>query len=90
MALPKTGSVFLIIKIFWQFGCSKCPKAKFLGRQLEQKGYKVEYINASEHPEEAAKFMLMATPAIVIFENNKAKKTWSGVSPSLEEIEKSL
>lgn len=77
----------MIIKIFWQPACPKCPKAKILGKKLEEKGFAVEYINAIEKPEEAAKFFVMATPTIAIVENEKAKKIWAGETPTLEEIE---
>ena len=80
----------MIIKIFYQPNCQKCPKAKILGKKLEEKGFKVEYINAIEKPEEAARFLLMATPSVVIEENGKAKKIWAGLSPSLEEVEQNL
>jgi arsenate reductase-like glutaredoxin family protein len=80
----------VVIKIFYQPNCPKCPKAKILGKKLEERGHKVEYINAAEKPEEAARFLLMATPSIIIEEAGKAKKAWSGFTPTIEEVEKSL
>lgn len=80
----------MLVKIFWQYGCPKCPKARALGKQLEEKGHKVEYINIREKPDEIAKYGLMASPSIVIDENGTVKKTWTADSPSLEEIEKFL
>ncbi|MDD5163215.1 MAG: thioredoxin family protein [Candidatus ainarchaeum sp.] len=80
----------MAIKIFYQPNCPKCPKAKILGKKLEELGYKVEYINAAEKPEEAARFLLMATPSIVIEEEGKAKKIWSGFTPPIEEVKQYL
>lgn len=81
---------FLSVKIFIQPGCPKCPKAKILGKKLEEKGFKVEYIDVKENPESAAKYLLLATPSIIVEENGNVKKTWAGTTPALEEIEKIL
>ncbi|OIP22505.1 hypothetical protein COX95_04930 [bacterium CG_4_10_14_0_2_um_filter_33_32] len=78
-----------MIKIFAKDSCPKCPPAKDLAVQLKDKGIKIEMFDV-ETPNglsEAAMYNVMATPSIVITdEQGTEKKSYRGQVPSLEEI----
>lgn len=78
------------VKIFWQEKCPNCPKAKELGKQLENE-LTVQYFNVDsvDGLAEASYYDVMTTPSVVIVDkNNREIKTWRGTTPYLEEIKK--
>lgn len=82
------------LKIFWQETCNKCPIAKALGRKLEkEENKKVEYfdVKSPEGLAEAVMFDVMATPSLVITDdNNNEIKSWHGEIPKDNEIKELL
>jgi glutaredoxin len=77
----------MLVKIFWQEGCPHCPTVKNLGKDLENKGVKVEYydIKSIDGLAEATFFNIMSTPSVVATSNN-GTKTWKGKVPDTEEL----
>lgn len=77
------------IKIFTKKTCPKCPPAKELATKLKEKGIEVELYDMDEVEglAESAMFNVMATPTVVIVEEDgKEKKSFRGQVPTLEEI----
>lgn len=81
------------LKIFVKQGCPDCPPAKKLGQELEKAGKKIEFvdIDTPDGLAEAVLFDVMATPSLVVVdENSKAVKSWKGETPPRKEAEKLL
>lgn len=76
-----------MIKIFTKVNCVNCPKAKELGKQLEEKGFEVIYydIETVEGLTEASYFNIMTTPSIILI-NETTTKSWLGKVPELKDI----
>jgi len=81
----------MIVKIFWQEGCPHCPTAKNLGKDLENKGIKVEYydIKTVDGLTEATFFNVMSTPSFAITDDNEIR-VWKGKIPETEELNSML
>ena len=79
----------MTIKIFTKLTCPKCPPAKELAEELKTNGENVVMYSIDE-PDglaEAAMYDIMATPSIVITDDNNAElKSWRGEVPSLNEV----
>ncbi|MFA5797308.1 MAG: thioredoxin family protein [Candidatus Woesearchaeota archaeon] len=78
----------MIIKVFIQPSCPKCPAAKKVISQVEHKTM-VEYhdIQTADGLAEALDYGVMATPSVVVLDEEKnVVKEWNGVSPTLEEM----
>ena len=80
----------MILKVFTQPSCSKCPAAKKTVEQVEDK-FKVEYydIKNEDGLAEALSYDVMATPSLIVMDDkNKVVKEWLGQAPSVEELTK--
>lgn len=77
------------IKIFTKKTCPKCPPAKELGEELINRGAEVIYYDM-ETPDgltEASMFNVMATPTIILVnDNDEEEKSFRGSVPKIEEI----
>lgn len=82
----------MIVKIFWQKDCPKCPSAKELGKILEKDGVAIEYhdLQSMDGLAEASFYDVLSTPSIVITNDNKEVAAWRGETPKLDEIKKFL
>jgi len=83
----------MIVKIFWQENCSRCPLTKKLGKELEGEGVKVEYhdINTPDGLAEAMFYDVLSTPSLVIADDEKKEITaWRGETPKMEDVKKFL
>jgi len=81
----------MILKIFTQPHCPACPPAKLLGEKLQKK-VKVEFYDVTESKglAEATLYGVMATPTLILLDDQEeVKKTWTG-TPSEEEVVKEL
>ncbi len=77
------------VKIFTKKTCPKCPAAKELASELEKRGVDVNLYDL-DNPDglaEAAMYNVMATPTIIITDNeNNEEKSFRGTVPNLEEV----
>lgn len=77
------------VKIFTKKACPKCPPAKELAAELKNDNVDVDLYDM-ETPDglaEAAMYNVMATPTIIIVdEDDKEKKSFRGSVPALKEI----
>lgn len=81
------------IKIFWQKNCPSCPKAKKLGKELEEKEMPVQYydVNDADGLAEACFYNIFATPSIIITDDHDQEiKLWKGEVPLLQDILKEV
>jgi len=81
----------MVLKLFTQPNCPKCPAAKTLVHQLavNSKQLTVEEFDVStiDGLAEASFYTVMATPTILLCDDKgKVIKDWRGEIPSLEEI----
>jgi arsenate reductase-like glutaredoxin family protein len=78
----------MLVKIFWQPECPKCPRAKELGEVLKKEGIEVEFFNIKEVDglAESIFYDVLSTPSIVLVENNEKKVAWYGEVPEIENI----
>ena len=81
--------------LFTQPNCSKCPTAKKLVDDLRLKLNDLqieEYdVTTVEGLAEASFYTVMATPSILVFDDdNKKVGDWRGQAPSKEEVLKAL
>lgn len=61
------------------FGSPTCQPCKDLKRKLEEQDYKFEYVDCSETPDIAAKYMVMSTPTLIkVNEKGEAIKRATG------------
>jgi hypothetical protein len=78
------------LKVFTQPSCMKCPPAKKVVEQVEDK-FKVEYydIKTEDGLAEALSYDIMSTPSLVIV-NDKGHvvKDWVGQAPTVDELTK--
>jgi len=82
----------MLVKIFWQPDCPKCPKAKELGEILKKEGHNVELFNIKEVEglAESLFYDILSTPSIIILENNEKKAAWYGEVPEIKDIKEFL
>jgi len=78
----------MIIKIFWQPECPKCPQAKELGEELKKEGHNVEFHNVKEVDglSESLFYDVLSTPSVVVIEDGKKKTGWYGEVPEIKNI----
>ena len=81
----------MILKLFTQPNCPKCPAAKALARQLKVKSsmLKIEEYNTAsvDGLAEASFYSVMATPSLVLCnESGKEIAGWRGKTPALGEL----
>ena len=75
------------VKLFWQPNCPRCPQAKELLADYKS----VELYNISEVDglAEATYYDVMATPSIIVFDDNDNEvHAWRGDVPNQEEFSK--
>jgi glutaredoxin len=80
------------IKIFTQPSCPKCPAAKAVVKQVEDK-FQVEHhdIQTEDGLAEALSYDVMATPSIIVLNlDNEVVSSWHGETPKLEDLNKLL
>jgi len=81
------------VKIFWKKNCPNCPKAKRLGKQLEEKNILVQYfdVDTVDGLAEACLHDILSTPSFVITDSGDSEiRVWKGQVPFLEEIVKEI
>ena len=82
----------MVLKIFWKKDCPNCPKAKVLGKKLEDE-IKVQYCNIDtvDGLSEACMLNVMSTPTMVLVDDeNNEMDSWRGLVPNLEQIKEKL
>lgn len=85
----------MILKIFTQPKCPKCPAAKKLGKKIEKEieNLKVEYFDVStvDGLAEASFYTVLSTPGVILC-NKKGKEIvgWRGETPEINELKKHL
>lgn len=80
------------LKLFTQPTCARCPAAKQVVKQVEHK-VKVEHydIKSEDGLAEALSFDVMATPSIVITDNeDNVLAEWKSTVPTVEDLNKVL
>jgi len=85
----------VILKIFTQPNCPKCPPAKALARQLTVHNPQptTEFFDVStvDGMAEGAFYSVMGTPSLILVDDKgKVVGEWRGKVPSRKEIEKFL
>jgi len=85
----------MILKLFTQPSCPKCPSAKELVKELRIKNKELsieEYdVTTVDGLAEASFYTVMATPSILVFDNEGKKVgDWRGEAPKTEEVMKIL
>jgi len=78
----------MLVKIFWQPECPKCPRAKEIGEMLKNEGFNVEFFNIKEIDglAESLFYDVLSAPSIVIVENGEKKAGWYGDVPEIKDI----
>jgi len=81
----------VILKIFTQPDCPKCPPAKALARQLITSNLQLTTelfdVATVDGMAEGAFYQVMSTPTVLLTDNEgKVVGEWRGKSPSKEEI----
>ena len=76
------------VLIFTSNTCPRCSTAKELGARLEQGGVLVTSydVGTAEGLAEAAFYHVLATPAILIIEQETVIAAWRGVVPEEDEV----
>lgn len=80
----------MILKLFTQPSCPKCPAAKAVVKQIEHKVKVEQYdIKTEDGLAEALEYNVMATPSIVIIDHDKnILGEFLGQVPSVEDLNK--
>ncbi len=81
------------LKIFTKLDCPNCPAAKKIGKQLEEKGAKIEWydLEKEEGLSEGVYFGVLSTPSfIIVDESDSEVKAWRGDLPTVELLQKEL
>ncbi len=82
------------LKIFTKLDCPNCPAAKEIGKQLENKGANIEWLDLDKEEglSEAVYFDVLSTPSFIIVDESDAEvKAWRGGDlPSIEELQSEL
>jgi thiol-disulfide isomerase/thioredoxin len=81
----------MVLKVFTQPNCPKCPAAKALCAQIskQQPKLKIEQYDVStpEGLAEASFYAVLSTPSLILVDDNgKEVRSWRGEVPSLKEI----
>ena len=77
----------MLLKIFTQPSCPKCPPAKKLATELTGQVDIIFYdVKTEDGLGEALSWDVMATPSLVLTKNDKEIKTWVGEVPTKEEV----
>jgi thioredoxin-related protein len=77
----------MIMKVFTQPGCPKCPAAKKVVAQVEDKFTVEQYdIKTEDGLSVALEYDVMSTPSIIILNKNKVVGEWRGQAPTVEEL----
>jgi glutaredoxin len=76
------------VLIFTSNTCPRCPEAKDLGARLEQRGVLVTAhdVGTAEGLAEAAFYHVLATPAILIIQQETVIAAWRGIVPDEDEV----
>jgi len=82
----------MLLKIFTQPNCPKCPAAKAVVKQVENKVKIENYdIKTVEGLTEALEYDVLSTPSIIILDHdNNILGRWNGETPLLEDLNKIL
>jgi thiol-disulfide isomerase/thioredoxin len=83
----------MLVKIFVQDVCPNCPPSKKLGKELEKKKIKVEFLNVKTPNglAESLMYNVMSTPSTVIVDDvGEEVKSFLGITPSIDEVKKWL
>lgn len=80
----------MILKLFTQPSCPRCPAAKAVVKQIEHKVKVEQYdIKTEDGLAEALEYNVMATPSIVILDHEKnVLGEFLGQAPTIEELDK--
>jgi hypothetical protein len=78
----------MIVKIFWQPECPKCPQAKELGENLKKDGISVELHNVKEFNglSESLFYDVLSTPSVIVVEGDEKKAAWYGDVPEISSV----
>jgi len=81
----------MILKVFTQPSCSKCPAAKALAGQLKAKSLKLkieEYdVTGADGLAEASFYTVLSTPGLILCDDKgKEVKGWRGEAPTEREF----
>jgi glutaredoxin len=78
----------MIMKVFTQPSCPRCPAAKKIVAQVENKFNVEQYdIKTDDGLAEALSYDLMATPSIVILDDKgNVAAEWRGESPTVDDL----
>jgi hypothetical protein len=83
----------MVVKIFWQEKCARCPPAKELGENLQIKGHQVMFCNVKDTQgwKEAIYHDVLSTPSVVVCDScNNEIAAWRSTTPSINEVLKHL
>lgn len=86
----------MILKIFVQPNCSKCPAAKKMGEEIKKlkiSKLKVEFWDTSgiDGLAEASFYSVFSTPSLILCDKKgKEIKGWRGKTPTIKEIKSLL
>ena len=78
-----------VVKIFWQENCARCPPAKELGEELQNKGHNVEFCNvkAGNGLAQAIYHNILSTPSVVVTDNlNNEVIAWRSTTPNMNDV----
>jgi len=78
----------MILKVFTQPSCPKCPAAKKIIKEVSGKFTIEEYDTRTEDGlAEALTYDVLATPSIIVMDDKRnVLKEWRGEAPKLEEL----
>ena len=82
----------MILKVFWKKDCPNCPRAKELGKKLED-DIKVQYCNIDtiDGLSEACMLNVMSTPTMILVDDeNNEMESWRGLVPKFEQIKERI
>jgi hypothetical protein len=82
----------MILKLFTQPSCPRCPAAKSVVAQVERKVKVESYdVKTEDGLTEALSYDIMATPSIIIVDkDNIVLGEWKSTIPSVDELNKIL
>jgi len=82
----------MILKLFTKPNCPRCPAAKQVVKEIENKVKVEQYdIETEDGLAEALQYDVMATPAIIIVDKNQeVLGEWRGEAPTIDALNKVL
>lgn len=82
----------MLVKIFVQDNCPNCPPSKELGKELEKAGVNVEFhdVKTPNGLAESLMFNVLSTPSTVLLNDEGGKKSFLGITPTINEVKKWL